>query len=322
MNSCKIKKTFLIIIAHILLINVLCAYGGCAFELNKTRAMPFYGLNPKEIVLRSEFYTSYGSSTEERKHNIKLASTALNNVMVDVGGEFSFNRTVGERTVKRGYKTAKIIVSGEFVDGVGGGVCQVSSTLYNAVLLAGLMVTEYHAHSLLVSYVAPSFDAMVNSDSADLRFVNNTDNPIIINTVADGNKLTVSIYGEPLEVKYERKSVITEEIPAPDAEEVFDDNLEYPDLYEGDSMILRYGKAGYKSEGYIVAIKNGKKISEKKIRSDKYSATKGLVIHGRTPKPIDPEIEQETTENSIDINILEWLRNVLGINFRKNNETR
>jgi vancomycin resistance protein YoaR len=68
--------------------------------------------------------------------------------VVDVGGEFSFNLTVGKRTEKRGYKTAKIIVNGEFVDGVGGGVCQVSSTLYNAVLLAGLNVIEYHPHSL------------------------------------------------------------------------------------------------------------------------------------------------------------------------------
>ena len=282
-------------------------------------AMPFYGLNPQEITLRSEFYTSYGSSSEERKSNIKLASKALNNVMVDVGGEFSFNLTVGERTEKRGYKTAKIIVNGEFVDGVGGGVCQVSSTLYNAVILAGLTVSEYHSHSLPVSYVAPSFDAMVNSGSADLRFINNTDNPIIINTIADGSKLTVKIYGQPLSVKYERKSVIVEEIPAPDAEEVFDDNGEYPDLYEGDSMFLRYGKVGYKSEGYLITIKNGKKISEKKIRSDRYAPTKGLVIYGRAQRPVQEEIEQDITGNDVGTEIIEWLRNVLGINFRKNN---
>ena len=161
-------------------------------------AMPFYDLRPQQLVLRSKFFTSYPSSTEERKSNIKLAAKSLDYAFVDVGGEFSFNQTVGARTEKRGYKTAKIIVGGEFVDGVGGGVCQVSTTLYNAVLLAGLKVTEFHAHSLPVSYVAPSFDAMVNSGSADLKFINNTHNPVYIRAFADDATLTIEIYGEPM----------------------------------------------------------------------------------------------------------------------------
>lgn len=314
------KRALTVTVAYTLLMFIFISLG-CFSKANKASAMPFYDLRPQEITLRSEFYTSYSSSTDERKANIKLAARSLNNVMVDVGGEFSFNLTVGERTVKRGYKTAKIIVNGEFVDGVGGGVCQVSSTLYNAVLLAGLKITEYHPHSLPVSYVSPSFDAMVNSGSADLKFVNNTYNPIIINTVADGSRLTVKIYGEPLDVKYERKSVIVEEIPALDAEEVFDDNGEYPELYEGESKYLRYGKAGYKSEGYLVTTKNGRKISEKRIRSDKYNPTKGLVILGRTPRPIDPNLQDGTGDNGVNIDLIEWLRDALDIIFRKNNET-
>lgn len=257
-------------------------------------AMPFYDLRPQQLLLRSKFFTSYPSSTEERKSNIKLAAKSLDYAFVDVGGEFSFNRTVGARTEKRGYKTAKIIVGGEFVDGVGGGVCQVSTTLYNAVLLAGLKVTEFHAHSLPVSYVAPSFDAMVNSGSADLKFINNTHNPVYIRAFADDATLTIEIYGEPMQEKYSRQSLVVEEIPAPESEVVFDDIGEFPDLYEGESKVLKYGKAGLKSEGYIVVSKNGMLKEVRKIRTDKYAAIRGKVVFGRAIKEIP-------NENIIDI---------------------
>lgn len=247
-------------------------------------AMPFYQLQPKNIVKRSCFYTSYTSSTEERKSNIALACKSLNNTLVDVNGEFSFNRTVGARTEKNGYKTSKIIVGGEFVDGVGGGVCQVSTTLYNAVLLAGLRITEKHPHSLPVSYIAPSFDAMVNSGSADLRFINNTNNPIIIKAFANGSRLNIEIWGEPLEVTYIRQSVITGEIPAPVEREVIDEKGEYPELYEGDKLVLRYSKTGLTSEGYIIAKQKGKIVSVEKIRSDRYNAQRGVIVVGTTPK--------------------------------------
>ncbi len=269
----------------------------CAFNLtiftSVASAMPFYDLRPKEIVLRSEFCTAYSSSTPERKHNIKLASNALNDTFVDAGAEFSFNRSVGERTVKRGYKTSKIIVGGEFVDGVGGGVCQVSTTLYNAILLAGLKIIEYHPHSLPVSYVAPSFDAMVNSNSADLKFMNNTHNPIIIKTFADGEKLRVQIFGEELTERYLRKSEITEKIQPPECEVVFDENGEYPELLRGESKVLKYAKEGYRSVGYIIVVKNGKQVAVKKIRTDKYAPVRGKIVMGTT---VNEEIIEETEQ--------------------------
>ncbi len=254
-------------------------------------AMPFYDLNPQELVLRSKFYTSFSSSSEERKHNISLASTALNKTFVDAGAEFSFNLTVGARTVERGYKTAKIIVGGEFTDGVGGGVCQVSTTLYNAILLSGLKITEYHPHSLPVSYVAPSFDAMVSFGFADLKFINDTHNPLIIYTTVTSNTVTVEIYGEPSPYTYYRQSVVTEQIPAPPEQEIDDIKGEYPELYEGQKKVIRYSKTGLKSQAYIVTLKNGKPVYTKKIRSDSYSATRGLIVCGKTPYPL--EIEKE-----------------------------
>ncbi len=247
-------------------------------------AMPFYDLQPKELCLRAEFYTSYPSSSDERKNNVWLATKSINGTMIDVGGEFSFNRTVGARTLKRGYKNAKIIVDGKFVDGVGGGVCQVSTTLYNAVLLAGLKITEYHPHSLTVSYVAPSFDAMVNSGSADLRFINNTHNPVIIYAVADGSTLKISVWGEPMKEKYVRQSVIKEYVTP--IQEVMTDTLgEYPDVYEGEQKVISYGKQGLISEGFLVKQINGKTISVRKVRSDKYRAINGVTVIGTSPRP-------------------------------------
>lgn len=286
MSRNNLKKSGLIII-------FILSFGIClnSFSINVkfANAMPYYHLQAQELVLRASFSTSYSSSTEQRKNNIKVASKYLDNAFIDVGAEFSFNKVVGERTVARGFKNAKIIVDGEFVDGVGGGVCQVSTTLYNAVLLSGLMVTEYHPHSLAVSYVAPSFDAMVNSGWADLRFVNNTHNPILVKAVADSSKVTISIYGEKMKEKYARQSVVNEIIPAPDYKVVYDEKGEFPELYQGQSIVLRNSKNGLKSQGYLICY-DGKKSIRQKIRNDKYNAIRGVLLFGTA---VEQPLEQE-----------------------------
>ena len=277
----------------------LCAVIG--FYCPKVYAMPFYGLNPKPLVERAVFATNYQNSSKERKHNIQLGAKALNNVFVDVGAEFSFNKTVGKRTEKRGYKTAKIIVGGEFVDGVGGGICQVSTTLYNAVLLAGLKIIEYHPHSLQVSYVAPSFDAMVSDNFADLRFINNTDNPIIINAFASEEQIKITITGEKSIYTYVRKSVDCGEILPEDYLEVLDEAGEYPDLLEGESKIIKYAKAGLKSQGLIIKYKDGKRVSTTILRKDTYKAIRGVKIIG-TKKA--EQNEGENTQENENINLI------------------
>ena len=111
--------------------------------------------------LLSTFTTRYDGSNAPRAHNIRLASEKINGTVLCNGEAFSFNETVGQRTVERGFKSAKIIERGEFVDGVGGGVCQVSTTLFNAALLSGCDMTEFHQHSLAVSYVPPDRKSVV-----------------------------------------------------------------------------------------------------------------------------------------------------------------
>lgn len=283
--------TTLMLACMILIINLFCI----ALPINRASAsMPFYGLKPKDLTLRASFYTTYSNSTLERKHNIALAVKSINNTFVDVNGEFSFNKTVGERSERRGYKTAKIIVGGKFVDGVGGGVCQVSTTLYNAVLLSGLKVVEYHPHSLPVSYVAPSFDAMVNSSWADLKFLNNTKNPLIIKAFADGERVKIEIHGEKMLESYYRESKITEIITAPDYTIIKDDKLEYPDLFEGEQKILTYKKDGYKSSGALIKKVNGKTVSVQQLRKDVYRYVQGVIVEGVSKRQEIDEINKIT----------------------------
>lgn len=261
--------------------------------------MPFYNLSPKQICLRSKFYTSFSTSSLERIHNIKLASKSLDKVVIESNAEFSFNKTVGARTVERGYKNSKIIVGGAFIDGVGGGVCQVSTTLYNALLLAGLPILEYHPHSLPVSYVAPSFDAMVSFGYADLKFLNNTKNPIIIHTYIQNSTVFIEIYGQASDEKYVRESVVIEDIKPPKEKEIIDIKGEYPDLYQGQTKVLSYSKAGLKSQGYIITTKNGKPIKKTLIRTDTYNAMQGVIVHGTTPLP--QQDEKEYFESEIEV---------------------
>ena len=119
--------------------------------------------------------------------------------MLQPGEEFSFNNSTGERSTAKGYKAAPAIKNGnQFVDEPGGGVCQVSSTLYNAVLMADLEVTERYHHSIKSTYVPAGLDATVNYGGADFKFKNNKDTPVYLAYSFANQQLTVYIYGAPL----------------------------------------------------------------------------------------------------------------------------
>lgn len=238
-----------------------------------------------DFVERGCFYTSCPNSSSERKNNITLAVNAIDKTFIDIGGCFSFNDTVGERSESRGYQNAKIIVGGQFADGVGGGVCQVSTTLYNAVIKSGLKVVEHHAHSLPVSYVSPSFDAMVSFRWADLRFINNTGFPIYIRANFDGEKITVKIFGKKNEFEIKRKSVVTEKIEIKTQTIFAGDEEEYKDFSIGETVVS-YGREGIKSEGYLLYYLNGKLFKTVKLRKDSYSSQDKIVVVKNLPEEI------------------------------------
>lgn len=143
----------------------------------------------------SRYMTRFDSSQFNRTENIRLAALALDKKVLAPDEVFSFNRSVGERTVEAGYKEAMIIEGDVFTPGLGGGICQVSSTLYNAVLLGHLEVTERHPHSLPISYVPPGQDATVSYPVLDLKFKNTSGGYLLIRSQVQGNSLTFELYG-------------------------------------------------------------------------------------------------------------------------------
>ncbi|MDR3239865.1 MAG: VanW family protein [Clostridiales bacterium] len=141
-------------------------------------------------------YSTKTTTAANRNTNIRLATKAISGVLVKPGQNFSFNQTIGNTTAAKGYTVAPIYVNGKVSTGIGGGICQVSSTLYNAVLNAGMKVVERHPHSLPVSYVPKGKDATVSYPGVDFRFQNTTKNNLYVTASFEGYTLTVSLYGK------------------------------------------------------------------------------------------------------------------------------
>jgi len=276
--SLSIKSALIAIVA-------VAAFGGyimhtCGLDASITDATSY---TPKLIA---HFTTYYGESSANRKYNIELASRKISGTVLYPEDEFSFNDSVGKRTEANGFKNAFIIRDGEFVEGIGGGVCQVSSTVYNCALLAGLSISHVRPHSLPVSYVAPSFDAMVSSET-DFRFVNTLSGAITVKVLTDGKYIRAEIYGVD-KVSIRRRSETVAVIPH--ETEYRDDNT----LPLGKEVIDTYGKDGLKSEGYLDFYENGKLIKSVCIRRDTYKPQKRIILIGTNPD-IKEEKEETTT---------------------------
>ncbi|MGN1203228.1 MAG: VanW family protein [Eubacterium sp.] len=144
----------------------------------------------------STYSTYYDPSNSTRTVNICTAVEKLDNLKIPDGSTFSFNQTVGKRTVLAGYQEAKVVQGDEFVDGLGGGICQVSSTIFQAALRANLDITVRACHSLEISYVPLGADATVQWNSQDFRFENNSGSDIRLSVSASNGTLTCSIYAK------------------------------------------------------------------------------------------------------------------------------
>ena len=242
------------------------------------------------VAKRSEFSTSYANSSKSRKNNIKKALESFNGMIVAPGQTVSFNQTTGPRTEERGYKNANVIVGGVYVDGVGGGVCQASTTLYNALLLADVEVLSAVHHSLPASYVPLSFDAMVSGDYSDLVFKNSLESPIYIKTSADENEIKVEIYGQRFEdgLSLKRRAELVKILPHNGDKIVADSKGEYSNriLYKGEYYRVKYPREGYESKGFLQYYKNGELVDEKEIRHDFYHSQDGIVMEG-VEEPIE-----------------------------------
>ena len=265
------------------LIENLCS-GTTKIEVATEKIMPEYTISDISDCanVKSRFSTWCGNSSNERKNNICVAIRAINNTEILPGETFSFNGATGVRNESKGYKKAKIISNGKYIEGTGGGVCQVSTTLYNAALLAGLKIVEAHQHSLAVSYVEPSRDAMVNGSSADLKFVNNTNKPVYINAqFLNDQDIVIKIYGQKNSSNFEIKSKVLKVIESTEDEISSNSNLAPVELKSGETYRVSVPKAGIESEAFLVEKDcTGKVVRQTKLRHNKYNPTKGVVIVG------------------------------------------
>lgn len=222
--------------------------------------------NPYGWQKISSYTTYFRQNDGGRCENIAIAASLIDGVTIQAYGEFSFNGTVGRRTAEAGFQQAKIIVNGEYVLGVGGGVCQVSTTLYNAALKSGLSVTEFHPHSLRVGYVEPSRDAMVSTQS-DLKLFNPHAHAVYLSAKVTGGAVKVTFFGKNEGDRYEIISKTLSEIPPPP-----------PIVKEGETEgVLREEKCGVKSEMYLERYRGDKLLSRKRLRTDEYSPIQGII---------------------------------------------
>ncbi len=149
----------------------------------------------KEVAVLGTATTTFGSSSLDRKHNIALGAERVSDITVQAGAEYSFLEHLGTVTEEAGYKKEYVISSGSTYKEAGGGVCQVSTTLFRAVVDAGLPVVERHGHGYIVSYYGAGLDATIYGPWRDLKFVNDTDAPIIVRSSVDSSEINFSILG-------------------------------------------------------------------------------------------------------------------------------
>lgn len=223
-----------------------------------------------------EFTTYFNAGDKNRVTNISIAERSVTNSVVMPGEIFSINKTVGPRIEKYGFKLAHVIVNNELVDGIGGGICQVSSTLYNAALFANLKIIERNNHSLRSSYVPMGRDATISGDSKDFKFQNNTKYPIYIVGELKDNFLKFTIYGKqqyPTRTVKIKTNILSKTKPV----------IRYindPSLPKGKVVTDRKASTGYTVESIREVYDKGKLLYSEKLFTDKYPMVSGIKRRG------------------------------------------
>lgn len=226
--------------------------------------------------LQASYTTYFNPSQTARTENVRLAAVALDGAVIAPGEMFSFNQRVGERTAGKGYQDAYIIVNGQFVEGLGGGICQVSSTLYNTALLADLPITQRANHDLAITYVPLGQDATVAWPNLDLQFKNNSGAYILIRTKLGKNSLTIDFYGQP---QPGRQVIIKDSstLLPPPTQKVTDNSLP-----PGQERVKQEGVQGYQATTTRTVLLNGEVVKTEDLGSSYYEPTPKIIEVGPT----------------------------------------
>ena len=226
--------------------------------------------------LLATYTTRYDASDTNRTTNLRIACQKINDKVVLPGETFSYNKTLGERSTATGYRNAKVYENGEVVDGIGGGICQISSTLYNAVLMSNLEVTDRSNHQFVTSYTPAGRDATVVYGQTDFKFKNPRTYAIKIKAGISGGVATVSIYGIKEEneytVSFSTKTIST----IPYTVKYVDDSS----LAVGKEKVKQKGANGIITETYKIKSLNGKVVSTQLLSKDTYNAMQRIILRG------------------------------------------
>lgn len=228
--------------------------------------------------------TDFNPGNKGRTTNVLLATDFCNGVILMPGDVFSYNDSVGPRTYERGFKDATVYVGNSAEDGVGGGICQVSSTIYYAALRADLKIVERYAHSRMVTYVPLGEDATVAWGSKDFKFENNTDFPMKVVTSHKTNNLTVKLYGTQM-VENKEVKIETTQLSKTPFEVVYEVD---ETLAPGTESVKSNGYTGYKTESYRVVYIDGKEVSRTFENKSTYKKYDKVILHNPTAAPITP----------------------------------
>ena len=254
------------------------------------------------------FTTRYDVSDVDRSTNLRIACQKINGKVVLAGDTFSYNQALGKRTEAAGYKNGKVYEAGQVVDGIGGGICQISSTLYNTALLANLDIVERRNHQFVTSYVPAGRDATVVYGVTDFKFKNTRKYPVRIVASANNGIATISMYGIKEENEYIFKFSTKTVASIPSTTKYVED----ASLPAGTEKVKQKGANGLKTETYITKMLNGKVISTKLLSKDTYDAMQRIVLKGTSgsttttpsnnvPVTEQPKAEENTgTENNVD----------------------
>lgn len=235
----------------------------------------------------SSFSTRYDASNTNRSTNLRIAAEKINGTVLLPGEVFSYNKTVGKRTVEEGYKDAKIYADGGVVDGLAGGICQISSTLYNAVLLANLEMVERRNHSFTTSYVAAGRDATVVWGTIDFQFKNSRTYPIKIEASVKNGIAEFKIHGMQEQQEYEINILPRTTASIPYATTYVDD----PMLAPGQQVISQAGHLGYKVTTTLVKKLNGVEVSREILSNDTYQPMKAIIRRGPVVAPAPEPVQ-------------------------------
>ena len=222
------------------------------------------------------YSTKYDNSNSNRTNNINLATRKINGTIVLPGETFSYNKTVGKRTIEAGFREAGAYAGGKVIQEVGGGICQVSSTLYNAAVYANLEIVERYNHYFESSYVPASRDATVSWGSVDFKFKNTRKYPIRITASSGNGTETVTISGIKEDDEYE-VIIQSKVISTINRETKYEDD---DTIEEGKEVIEQNGHDGCISEAYKILRKNGQTVSSKLLSRDKYNPLEKIIKRG------------------------------------------